>query len=135
MHDLAKNLLLVEDNEQNLQLFISLLDSRYDVAIWPFRYGESALEQAKTVKFDIMLLDIGLPEMSGGELLQNIRSIPLNSQTLAIAITSFAMKGDEEALKSYGFDVWIWKPVSVSRYFDTLDRYLQRSPSARPPYS
>ena len=73
---------------------------------------------------DLILMDIQLPEVSGLEVTQwlkdddELRSIPV------VAVTAFAMKGDEEKIRQGGCDAYLSKPISVAKFFDTIDHFL-----------
>jgi two-component system cell cycle response regulator DivK len=91
----AKTVLVVEDNELNMKLF-----------------------------HDLILMDIQLPEVSGLEVTKwikeddNLRSIPV------IAVTAFAMKGDEEKIRDGGCEAYIAKPISVTNFLETVQKFL-----------
>ena len=97
----AKTILIVEDNELNMKLFHDLLDA-YGYATVQTRNGLDALTLARTHRPDLILMDIQLPEVSGLEVTkwlkedEELRDIPV------VAVTAFAMKGDEERIRSGG---------------------------------
>jgi two-component system cell cycle response regulator DivK len=84
-----------------------------------------ALKLARQHKPDLILMDIQLPEVSGLEVTKwikeddNLRAIPI------IAVTAFAMKGDEEKIREGGSEAYIAKPISVVQFLETVDRFLQ----------
>ena len=121
--DMAKTVLIVEDNELNMKLFNDLLESR-GCRIIQTRNGVEAVELARKHRPDIILMDIQLPEVSGLQVTQwlkddeELRSIPV------IAVTAFAMKGDEEKIRLGGCEAYLSKPISVVKFFETIDSFL-----------
>ena len=120
---MAKTVMIVEDNELNMKLFHDLLESRgYDII--ETRDGMEALKMARSVRPDLILMDIQLPEVSGLEVTKwikeddDLKSIPI------IAVTAFAMKGDEEKIREGGCEAYIAKPISVTNFLETVARFL-----------
>ncbi|MGH6618614.1 MAG: response regulator [Alphaproteobacteria bacterium] len=120
---MAKSILVVEDNELNMKLFHDLLEAQgYNVL--QSRDGMEALKVARTHKPDLILMDIQLPEVSGLEVTkwlkedEDLRSIPV------IAVTAFAMKGDEEKIREGGCEAYISKPISVVNFLETVEKFL-----------
>ena len=119
----AKTVLVVEDNELNMKLFHDLLEAQ-GYAILQTKDGMEALRLAREHRPDLILMDIQLPEVSGLEVTKwikedaNIRDIPV------IAVTAFAMKGDEEKIREGGCEAYIAKPISVSSFLKTVERFL-----------
>ena len=118
-----KTILIVEDNELNMKLFHDLLEaSGYDTV--ETRNGLEAIDLARTHRPDLILMDIQLPEVSGLEVTKwikeddDLRSIPI------IAVTAFAMKGDEERIRQGGCEAYLSKPISVAKFIETVKAYL-----------
>lgn len=123
---LAKTVLVVEDNELNMKLFNDLLEaSGYRVI--KTRDGLSALDLARQHMPDLILMDIQLPEVSGLEVTKwlkeddDLRGIPV------IAVTAFAMKGDEQKFREGGCEAYLSKPISVPGFLQTVDHFLRRA--------
>lgn len=119
----AKRVLIVEDNELNMKLFHDLLEAHgYDTLLT--RDGMEAMAMARRHRPDLILMDIQLPEVSGLEVTRwlkedaDLRSIPV------VAVTAFAMKGDEEKIRQGGCEDYIAKPISVARFLETVQKYL-----------
>jgi len=118
-----KTVLIVEDNELNMKLFHDLLDAHGYRTIQT-RNGLDALILARTHRPDLVLMDIQLPEVSGLEVVKwlkdddELRAIPI------IAVTAFAMKGDEERIRSGGCEAYISMPISVLMFLDTIRRFI-----------
>ncbi|MGD0723912.1 MAG: response regulator [Roseiarcus sp.] len=121
---MAKTVLIVEDNELNMKLFNDLLESK-GCRIVQTRNGVEAVELARIHRPDLILMDIQLPEISGLQVTQwlkddeELRSIPV------IAVTAFAMKGDEEKIRQGGCEAYLSKPISVAKFFETVDHFLK----------
>jgi two-component system cell cycle response regulator DivK len=120
---MPKTVLVVEDNELNMKLFHDLLEaSGYDIV--ETRNGLEAIDLARTHRPDLILMDIQLPEVSGLEVTKwlkeddDLRSIPV------IAVTAFAMKGDEERIRQGGCEAYLSKPISVAKFLETVKAYL-----------
>jgi two-component system cell cycle response regulator DivK len=119
-----KTVLVVEDNELNMKLFHDLLDA-HGYRVLQTRDGLSALDLARKHLPDLILMDIQLPEVSGIEVTKwlkeddDLRRIPV------IAVTAFAMKGDEEKIREGGCEAYISKPISVMGFLQTVDSFLK----------
>ena len=119
----AKTVLVVEDNELNMKLFHDLLEV-HGYNIIQTKDGMDALRLAREHKPDLILMDIQLPEVSGLEVTKwikeddDLKSIPV------IAVTAFAMKGDEEKIREGGCEAYIAKPISVTSFLETVQRFL-----------
>ena len=116
-------MLIVEDNELNMKLFHDLLDA-HGYATLQTRNGMDALELARAHRPDLILMDIQLPEVSGLEVTKwlkeddELRDIPV------VAVTAFAMKGDEERIRQGGCEAYLSKPISVMSFVDTVRRFI-----------
>ena len=120
---MAKTILIVEDNELNMKLFHDLLESQgYDIL--QTRDGVEALKIARLQKPDLILMDIQLPEVSGPEVTKWIKEDDDIKQIPVIAVTAFAMKGDEEKFRDGGCEAYIAKPISVTGFLATVERFL-----------
>jgi two-component system cell cycle response regulator DivK len=120
---MSKTVLIVEDNELNMKLFRDLLEA-HGYNTLQTRNGIEALSLAKEHHPDLILMDIQLPEVSGLDVTkwlkedENLRDIPV------IAVTAFAMKGDEERIREGGCEAYISKPITVSMFLDTIRQFL-----------
>jgi two-component system, cell cycle response regulator DivK len=120
---MAKTVLVVEDNELNMKLFHDLLEANgYNIV--QTRNGLEAIDLAREHHPDLILMDIQLPEVSGLEVTKwikeddELRSIPV------IAVTAFAMKGDEERIRQGGCEAYLSKPISVTKFLETVKTYI-----------
>jgi two-component system, cell cycle response regulator DivK len=120
---MSKTVLVVEDNELNMKLFHDLLEANgYNII--QTRNGLEAMDLARTHHPDLILMDIQLPEVSGLDVTkwikedEELRAIPV------IAVTAFAMKGDEERIRAGGCEAYLSKPISVAKFIETVKAYL-----------
>jgi len=115
--------MIVEDNELNMKLFHDLLDSQgYEII--QVRDGMEALSSARAHNPDLILMDIQLPEVSGLEVTKWLKEDEELSTIPVVAVTAFAMKGDEARIRDGGCEAYIAKPISVSTFLDTVRQYV-----------
>ena len=120
---MSKKVLIVEDNELNMKLFHDLLDSQgYETL--QTREGMQALALARAHHPDLSLMDIQLPEISGLEVTKWLKDDEELSHIPVIAVTAFAMKGDEERIRQGGCEAYISKPISVMHFLETVRKHL-----------
>ncbi len=118
-----KLVLIVEDNELNLKLFRDLLEAN-GYATLHTSNGFQVMDLARNNHPDVIIMDIQLPEVSGIEITgwlkadEELKSIPV------IAVTAFAMKGDEEKILAAGCDDYIAKPIAVHHFIATVKKHL-----------
>ena len=120
---MPRKVLIVEDNELNMKLFNDLLEAHGYLTLQT-KDGVEALRMARQYRPDLILMDIQLPEVSGLEVTkwlkedEDLRSIPV------VAVTAFAMKGDEQKIRDGGCEAYIAKPISVASFMRTVERFL-----------
>jgi two-component system, cell cycle response regulator DivK len=119
-----KTILVVEDNELNMKLFHDLLETR-GYSVVQTRNGMEALKLARQHKPDLIIMDIQLPEISGLEVTKWIKEEDALKAIPIIAVTAFAMKGDEEKIRESGCEAYIAKPMSVMNFINTVERFLK----------
>lgn len=120
---MSKTVLIVEDNELNMKLFHDLLDAHgYDTL--QTRDGIEALEIARKHHPDLILMDIQLPEVSGLEVTKWLKEDETLRPIPVVAVTAFAMKGDEERIREGGCEAYIAKPISVALFLETVNRFI-----------
>ena len=122
-----KTVLIVEDNELNMKLFHDLLEAQ-GYAIIQTKDGMEALSLARTHRPDLILMDIQLPEVSGLEVTKWIKDDDDLRKIPVIAVTAFAMKGDEEKIREGGCEAYISKPISVTHFLETVKKFLEQKP-------
>ncbi len=120
---MAKTVLIVEDNELNMKLFHDLLDA-HGYKTLQTRDGLKALEIAREHMPDLILMDIQLPEVSGLEVTKWLKEDDTLASIPVIAVTAFAMKGDEEKIREGGCEAYISKPISVATFLETVQHFL-----------
>jgi two-component system cell cycle response regulator DivK len=120
----TKTVLIVEDNELNMKLFHDLLDAHGYRTIQT-RDGLEALDLARKHSPDLILMDIQLPEVSGLEVTKWLKDDEELKQIPVIAVTAFAMKGDEEKIRQGGCEDYISKPISVMKFLETVRKFLR----------
>jgi two-component system cell cycle response regulator DivK len=120
---MPKKVMIVEDNELNMKLFRDLIEaSGYETV--RTRNGLEALDLAREHRPDLILMDIQLPEVSGLEVTKWLKQDDDLHKIPVIAVTAFAMKGDEERIRQGGCEAYISKPISVPRFIETIKSYL-----------
>jgi two-component system cell cycle response regulator DivK len=122
---MVKTVLIVEDNELNMKLFHDLLDA-HGYRTLQTRNGMDALKIARESRPDLILMDIQLPEISGLEVTKWLKDDEALRDIPVIAVTAFAMKGDEERIRQGGCEAYISKPISIAMFLDTVRRYLSK---------
>jgi len=120
---MSKTVLIVEDNELNMKLFNDLLEAN-GYATLQTRNGIEALDIARRHRPDLILMDIQLPEVSGLEVTKWLKEDEALRPIPVIAVTAFAMKGDEERIRAGGCEAYISKPISVSKFIETVKHFL-----------
>ncbi|MGB3455625.1 MAG: response regulator [Litorimonas sp.] len=121
---MPKKVLIVEDNELNMKLFSDLLDAHgYEVR--QTREGLKAISIAREFQPDLILMDIQLPEVSGLEVTKWIKDDRGLADIPVVAVTAFAMKGDEKRIRDGGCAGYIAKPITVSSFLATVRKHSQ----------
>jgi CheY-like chemotaxis protein len=126
----GKSILIVDDNTQNLKLArVVLANEGFDV--YTASNAEDALRLLRTVTPRLILMDIQLPGMDGLELTRRLKADPATRAVRVIALTAYAMKGDDEKAFAAGCDGYITKPIDVERLPVVVSSYLaERSPES-----
>src|ERR1700740_3566361 len=120
---MLKTVLIVEDNELNMKLFNDLVETR-GCRILQTRSGVEAVALAREHRPDLILMDIQLPEVSGLEVTQWLKDDEALREIPVVPVTAFAKKGDEEKIPQGGCEAYLSKPISVAKFFDTIDHFL-----------
>jgi two-component system, cell cycle response regulator DivK len=119
----GKTVLIVEDNELNMKLFHDLLDA-HGYGTLQTRHGMEAMRLARQHRPQLILMDIQLPEVSGLEVTKWLKDDDELREIPVVAVTAFAMKGDEERIRGGGCEAYISKPISVVSFIDTVRRFI-----------
>jgi two-component system cell cycle response regulator DivK len=119
----SKTILIVEDNELNMKLFRDLLDA-HGYQTLATRSGSDVMRLARDHRPGLILMDIQLPEVSGLEVTRWIKEDDELRDIPVVAVTAFAMKGDEERIRQGGCESYISKPISISSFIDTVRQFV-----------
>jgi two-component system cell cycle response regulator DivK len=121
---MPKTILIIEDNELNMKLFADLLQAQgYGV----LQSGEGVLgfQLAREQRPDLIVMDIQLPSISGLEVTRWIKEDPDLAHIPVVAVTAFAMKGDETRILDGGCQAYLAKPISVTAFMGIIRRLLE----------
>ncbi|HZC35735.1 MAG TPA: response regulator, partial [Chthoniobacterales bacterium] len=119
----SRRVLVVDDHEDSVTMMAMVLRSKgYEVAT--ARNGTAALEIATTFRPDIIVLDIGLPEMDGYEMVRRFRTMPATTGTFIIALTGYGTEQDRSRALEAGFNYHLTKPIAPETLFELLSRTL-----------
>lgn len=121
---MAKTVLIVEDNDLNMKLFNDLLQAN-GYATLQTKDGREAMDLVRVHRPDLILMDIQLPEVSGLEITRMLKNDAELKAIPVIAVTAFAMKGDEEKIREGGCEGYIAKPISVVNFLETIAKFLE----------
>ena len=119
---MPKTVMIVEDNELNMKLFNDLLRAN-GYATLPMRNGYEALDALKEHRPDLIIMDIQLPEISGLDITRQLKADPDLKAIPVVAVTAFAMRGDEQRIRAEGCEAYLSKPISVQSFLDTVRKY------------
>ena len=128
----ARKVLIIEDNELNMKLFNDLLEA-HGYTTLQTKDGLEALSIARLHRPDLILMDIQLPEVSGLEITKRLKADEELRGIPVVAVTAFAMKGDEEKIRQGGCEGYIAKPISIAGFMRVVEHHLpQRDEAAQP---
>jgi two-component system cell cycle response regulator DivK len=119
----AKTILYVEDNELNRKIVRDLL-RRTSYRLIEAHDGEAGVSIAAEQRPDLILMDVQLPKLSGIEATRRLRADPATAETPIIAITSFALSGDEQKAKAAGASAYLAKPYSPFALLDMIRKLV-----------
>jgi two-component system, cell cycle response regulator DivK len=122
----ARTVLIVEDNELNLKLLNDILEYQ-GYTVFTTRLGEPALELARQYRPDLILMDIQLPDISGMEATRRLKADEQTRSIPVIAVTAFAMSGDEEKIRASGCDAYVAKPFNVTEFLKVIEDWTTRN--------
>jgi two-component system, cell cycle response regulator DivK len=123
----VSKILIIEDNELHRRLLNDVLDARGYVVLLA-ETGGSGIELAHREKPDLILLDRGLPDISGLDVARTLKSTPSTRNVPIIAVTAYAMPGDERELIKSGCDAYLSKPFRVRDLLVLVATFLPRPP-------
>jgi len=117
-----KRILVVEDHPINVKLVMLLLQGTYEVRT--AGDADEALRVLDGWPADLILMDVQLPGMDGLELTRRLKADPRTRGVVVVALTAYAMKGDEDKALAAGCSGYITKPLDTKTFADTVARYL-----------
>jgi two-component system, cell cycle response regulator DivK len=120
-------ILIIDDNPANVKLArLLLMNAGFDVRT----AGDSseALETLRSFSPQLILMDIQLPGMDGLQLTRRLKDDPTTRHSIVVALTAYAMRGDEERAKAAGCDGYMCKPIDTRTFVDQIRRYLENAP-------
>ncbi len=116
-------ILLVEDNEMNRDMLSRRLERKgYEVEMAVD--GRQGVDKAKTLAYDLVLMDMSLPEIDGWEATRELRADPATKKLPIIALTAHAMSGDREKALEAGCNDYDTKPIELSRLLGKMEALL-----------
>ena len=123
MEEPGSLVMIVEDNDLNYKLFRDLLEA-HGYRTLHTRNGIDVLPLARDYKPKLIIMDIQLPEVSGLEVTQWLKADAELKTIPVIAVTAFAMKGDEEKIRAGGCEDYLSKPIAVGKFINTVKKYV-----------
>lgn len=121
-----QGVLIVEDNALNLKLLVDLLEA-HGYRTFSTGDGLEAINLARDTRPDLILMDVQLPDVSGLEITRWLKEDERTKDIPVIAVTAFAMAGDERRARDSGCDGYIAKPIMVSEFLRTIARFIGRA--------
>ena len=118
-------ILIVDDNATNLKL-VAYLMKAHGYVVDTALDAESAIEAIRVHRPDVILMDIQLPGIDGLELTRRLKSEPETHDIVIIAVTAYAMKGDQAKALEAGCDDYITKPIDTRSLPETIARHLDK---------
>lgn len=118
-------ILVIEDNADNLELVRFLLEQA-GFQIISAMDGLDGLEKARSLKPDLVLLDMSLPELDGWHLAKQLKESPETAHILIVALTAHTLPGDRRRALEAGCDGFISKPLNVARFASQIQEYLNQ---------
>jgi two-component system cell cycle response regulator DivK len=127
----AKRILVVEDNELNMKLLNDVLEAHGYEVISTDR-GKVAVEWALAYRPNLILMDIQLPDISGLDATRLIKASPETRDIPVIAVTAFAMTGDEKKALDHGCNAYVAKPIVLRDFLNLIARDIGVPEGSRP---
>ena len=118
-----KKIMIVEDNELNMKLFNDLLQAQGYSTVQSSD-GKDVINLARQSRPHLIIMDVKLPGVSGIELTRKLKADAELKTIPILAVTAFAMKGDQEKVMDSGCDDYLPKPISIPVFLETVAKYL-----------
>jgi two-component system cell cycle response regulator DivK len=122
---MLKYVYIIEDDPKNMKLFKAILKKVKKIEIKTAMEGKKGLEMIENGNPDLIILDIKLPEISGTEICKRLRKQKKFKDVPIIAVTAYAMNGDQERILKAGFNEYLTKPIKINNFRKTINRYLE----------
>jgi len=122
-------ILYIEDNPDNRLLVKRILLSE-DYTLFEAKDAFDALDVLKSVRPDLILMDINMPDMDGYTLTAKIKTMPGFERTPILALTANVMRGDKEKTLEAGCDGYIQKPIDIDQLTREIERFIMRRTNA-----
>jgi two-component system cell cycle response regulator DivK len=126
----TKLILIVEDNELNMKLLRDVLKA-YGYATITTEKGAAALTLAREHRPELILLDLQLPDISGYDALRRLKDDEETRNIPVVAVTAFAMAGDERKALASGCDGYVAKPILLRKFLDLVERFIGKADEAQ----
>ena len=130
--DKSATILVVEDNEDNRIIYGTMLRA-HGFVVSEAALGETALASARSNPPDLVLMDIGLPNMDGVEATRHLKSDPRTASIPVLALTAHALQSERQRALEAGMDGYLVKPIGVAALIREVQRALQAARSAIAP--
>ncbi len=119
----AKRILVVEDNELNMKLLNDVLEA-HGYEVMSTAQGMVAVAWARQYQPDLILMDLQLPDLSGLEATRQLKSDEETREIPVIAVTAFAMAGDEKKALDHGCDAYVSKPIVLRDFLNLIAEFI-----------
>ena len=119
---MTKTVMIVEDNELNMKLFNDLLEA-YGYKTVKTRDGKGVLDLARQHNPSLIIMDIQLPDISGLDITRQLKADEGLKAIPVVAVTAFAMRGDEQRIRAEGCEAYLSKPISIQTFLETVRKY------------
>ena len=121
----GERILIVDDNAINLKLVAYLMKANGYTVVTALD-AESAIETIRSNHPDVILMDIQLPGIDGLELTRRLKADPKTRDIVIVAVTAYAMKGDQAKALAAGCDDYITKPIDTRTLPETIAKHLAK---------
>ena len=125
-------LLYIEDNPANIRLMAQIFDRRRSINLVTAHTPELGIQLARAQAFDLILMDINMPDMNGYQVLDVLRSDPHLPHLPVVAVTANALPGDISRGIEAGFAAYLTKPIQVEQLLEIIDEFTVKKPGEHP---
>lgn len=125
------SVLVIEDNPANMKLVVFLLE-KAGYRVLQAREASTGIDLARAEHPDLILMDIQLPDMDGLAATRLLKADAATASIKIVALTAFAMKGDEENIRAAGCDGYIAKPIHYKNFLAQIESLITERKEASP---